>query len=176
MTAQMTVQFFLGLIFFLIAFGIALFAICLCFTVVMRMTGYHDLELIRDNNSAAALVMAAAFIALAIMLKNAIYPSTALLQDFWFLEERGFSDLILLLLRVCGYIVLTTLISLFSIASALFVFQKFTRTLDEEAEIQKGNMAVAILLSGVLIAFALMMEAGVSDFVNMLIPVKELFR
>jgi uncharacterized membrane protein YjfL (UPF0719 family) len=142
----------------------------------MRLTRYHDLEQIRSNNPAAALVIAAAFIALAIMMKNAIYPSTALVQDYWFLEEKGFVDLALLLLRVCGYIILTALVSLFSIASALFVFQKFTTDLDEDAEIQKGNLAVAILLSGVLIAFALMMEAGVSDFVNTLIPVKKLFR
>ena len=130
----MTVEFFLGLIFFLVAFFISLLAICLCFTIVMRLIKYNDLELSRGNNPAAALVVAAAFVALAIMLKNAIYPSTALVQDFWFLEEKGFSDFAFILLRVSGNIVLTTLVSLFSIASALFVFQKFTKNIDEEAE------------------------------------------
>jgi uncharacterized membrane protein YjfL (UPF0719 family) len=172
----MSGEFLLGLIFFIVAFSVSLIAICLCFTVVTRITRYHDIELIRANNQAVAVVIAASFIALAIMLKSAIYPSTALLQDYWFLENKVVADLVVALLRICGYIILTTLVSLFSIAAALFLFQKFTRQLDEEEEVRNGNMAVAILLAGVLISFALMMESGVSDFVNTLIPVKQLFK
>ena len=164
----------LGLAFFLASFSIALICICLCFTVVMRLTRYRDLELIRSGNAAAALVLAAAFAALAIMMRGAIYPATALIQDFWFMADRSSGDFSLMLLRICGNIALTTAVSLGSLVTALTLFQKFTRNIDEEQEIRNGNLAVAILQAGVLIAFAMMTAAGVSDFVNTLIPVKPL--
>lgn len=171
----MSHPFLLGLLFYLCAFGITMVTIMLFFSVVTRITRYRDIELLRQNNSAVAVVLAAAFIALAIMLKSAIYPVTAQLQDLWFQSGKSASDLLLFILRVCGYLTLSILVSLASLCLALVAFQKFTRGIDEEEEIRKGNTAVAIVLGGVLIAVALMMETGVSDIVNTMIPVKEIF-
>ena len=50
-----------------------------------------------------------------------------------------------------------------------------TKDLNEEALIKQNNVAVGLLLAGVLIAFAIMVESGISDFINALIPVRDLF-
>ena len=168
--------FLLGLLFYALSFAFSIITIFLCFKVVMRITKYNDLALIKENNSAAAIVIASCFISMALLVKNAIYPATAVIQDYWFLADKAPIDFTLLILRVCGYLLLTVIISLISISSALKTFQWLTREMDEELEIRRNNVAVAVLLGGVLVAFAIMVETGVSDFVNVLIPMKELIR
>lgn len=169
-------SFLLGLLFYMLAFTFSIITIFLCFKVVMRITKYNDLALIKENNAAAAIVIASSFIAMAFLVKNAIYPASAVIQDYWFLADKVPIDLTLLILRVCGYLLLTVIISLFSISSALKTFQWLTRDMDEELEIRRNNVAVAVLLGGVLVAFAIMIETGISDFVNALIPMKNLIR
>ncbi len=166
----------LGALFYLLSFGISILTIMLCFRVIMKITRYHDLSLIKRKNTASALVLASSIIALAILAQNAIHPANSVLQDYWFLAERSAREFLLLLCRVGGYVIVTILLSLFSIASALVLFQKLTPDLDEEEEIKNDNLAVAVLLSGFLIAFALMVEKGLGDFVNTLIPLKELMQ
>lgn len=165
---------FLGAIFYLLSFAISILTIVLCFRVMMRITRYHDLALIKKNNTAVALVLASSFIALAILARNAIHPVNVVFQDFWFLADRPPREFLLLICRVAGYVILTILLSLGSVAAALLLFQKLTPDLDEELELQDNNVAVALLLAGVLIAFALMVEQGLGDFVSALIPLKEL--
>ncbi|MBN1272346.1 MAG: DUF350 domain-containing protein [Candidatus Aminicenantes bacterium] len=165
----------LGFIFFLFAFAVSLFTIYLCFKVVMRITKYDDISLINKNNIAASLVIVSSFIATAIMVKNAIYPISAVVQDFWLMAEKNILQFVILLGRAIAYFLVTVVLSLASIGTALFVFQKMTKSLNEEQEIQKNNIAIGLLLGGVLIAFALLVETGISDFVNTLIPLKKLF-
>ena len=167
--------FALGLLFYLVSLGISLVAIFVCFKVVVRITRYDDIGLLKKNNPAAAAVIGASFIAMAIMLKSAIYPATASLQDFWFIENKSLVDFWFLALRVGGVLVITTVVSLFSIAAALRAFHAFTREIDEENEVLQGNISVAVVVSCVLIAFALLMEPGISDLVNTLLPEKKLF-
>jgi len=108
------------------------------------------------------------------MVKKALYPINAVLQDFWFLAHKNLLEYIYLCGKSLGYLILTIILSLVSISAALVVFQKLTKSIEEEKEISQNNIAVGLLLGGVLIAFAVIMESGISDFVNALIPIKEL--
>ena len=168
-------SFFLGLFFFLFAFVVSICTIYICFKVVMRITKYDDIYLINNNNVSASLVLTSSFIAMAIMIKNALYPMNAVLQDFWFSAHKSVSEYLYLGSRALGYLTLTVLLSLASISAALIIFQKLTKELNEEALIKQNNVAVGLLLAGVLIAFAIMVESGISDFINALIPVRDLF-
>lgn len=48
------------------------------------------------------------------------------------------------------------LIAVFSLFLAIKAFEKLTRGIDEWAELKKGNMAVALVLSSVIISIAVM--------------------
>ena len=51
----------MGSIYFLFAFTVSIVTIYLCFKVVMRITRYEDIELLKKNNVAVAFVQTAAF-------------------------------------------------------------------------------------------------------------------
>lgn len=172
----MMARAFLGFVFFLFAFVISVLTVYICFRVVMRVTKYNDISLIKKNNTAASLVLTGSFVAMAIMVRNALYPIEAVIQDFWFVSHKSFVEYLLICVRALGYLGLTIVLSLASISSALIVFQKLTKEIEEEQEIMKNNIAVGLLLAGVLIAFALMVEAGIGDFVNTLIPVNDMLQ
>lgn len=146
----------------------------LCFRVVMRITRYSDIDLIKRNSAAASIVLAAAFVSVAIMAKSALYPINAVLQDLWFNTMRTAAEFLIFCGRSLGYMALTLVLSIASVAAALKLFERLTPELDEETRISENNVAVGILLAGVLIAFAILMESGIRDFVNTLIPVSGL--
>ena len=140
----------------------------------MRITKYDDISLINSNNIAASLVITGSFIAMAIMVKNALYPINAVIQDFWFLAHKNVTEYVYLFGKALGYLILTVVLSLVSISAALIIFQKLTGKIEEETDIVKNNIAVGLLMAGVLIAFAVMIESGISDFVNALMPIKNI--
>lgn len=164
----------LGTAFFLFAFTVSIFTIYLCFNVVMKITKYDDVSLIKKNNVAASLVISSSFIAMAIMVKNALYPINAAFQEYWLIAQKSFTQFFFLFGKSFGYLILTIFLSMVSISSALIIFQKLTKDIDEEEEITKNNIAVGLMLAGVLIAFAILIESGISDFVNALIPVRDI--
>ncbi len=166
-------QSILGLAFFVFAFAIAITTIFLCFKVVMRITKYDDISLINNNNLSASLVITSSFIAMAIMVKSALYPINAVIQDFWFMTDKNLMGFLFLFGKAFGYLALTIMLSLLSITMALIIFQRLTKDIDEEQEVMKNNGAVGLLLAGVLIAFAIMVESGICDLVNALIPVSD---
>ena len=170
----MLASFLLGLIYFLFAFTTSLLTIYLCFRVVIKITKYDDIALLNKNNIAVSIVLTCSFIAMAIMTKNALYPVNAVIQDFVFLSSKNNTEYVYLVVRSLGYLILTITLSMSSIASALIIFTKLTHDINEEQEIKNNNIAVGILLGGVLIAFALIIDSGISDFVNSLIPIKDL--
>jgi uncharacterized membrane protein YjfL (UPF0719 family) len=173
---NMFLRLLMGSIYFLFAFAVSIVTIYLCFKVVIRLTRYNDVTLLKHNNLAVAFVQAAAFVAMAIMIRNALYPIAAVFEDFWLSTDKNPMQYGVLLGRAIGYLGVTLLLSLASICAALKLFQRLTRDIEEEKEIANNNTAVGLLLAGVLVAFAIMIESGIADFVNALLPMSGLLR
>jgi len=166
----------MGSIYFLFAFAVSIVTIYICFKVVIRITRYNDITLLKNNNLAVAFVQVAAFVAMAIMIRNALYPIGAVFQDFWLSAHKNPLLYGALLGRALGYLGVTLVLAIASISAALKLFQKLTRDIREEQEIANNNTAVGLLLAGVLVAFAIIIESGIGDFVNALLPMSGLLR
>ncbi len=61
-----------------------------------------------------------------------------------------------LFLLELGELAISLLVAVFSLFLAIKVFDKLTHGIDEWAELKKGNMAIAIVMSAVIIGIALM--------------------
>ncbi len=72
-------------------------------------------------------------------------------------------DLGLQLVVALVQIVVGIVFSMGSIYIALRLFDKFTTGIDEWKEMKKGNKAVGILLAGIIISIALVVESGVTN-------------
>jgi len=62
------------------------------------------------------------------------------------------------------------------IALGTYLFNRFTKHVDEIAEIRKGNIAPALTLGAVLIVMALMSAPGLRTVLDGLLPLPELPR
>jgi uncharacterized membrane protein YjfL (UPF0719 family) len=58
-------------------------------------------------------------------------------------------------------------LTLITLAVALFLFAVLTRGIDELEELKKGNMAIAGLLAGVVIGVGLMVSQAVAQIMNL---------
>jgi len=59
-------------------------------------------------------------------------------------------------------LILSLILAVVAIFMAISIFGYVTKGIDEQAEISKGNLAVAVLLSGFLIAVGLVITSGVT--------------
>jgi len=78
--------------------------------------------------------------------------------------DLGFSIIIFLLQIFIGI-----LFSILSIYLALRFYDKMTEGIDEIKELKKGNLAVAIILSSLILSIGTVISQGVSQFDNVLL-------
>jgi uncharacterized membrane protein YjfL (UPF0719 family) len=67
-------------------------------------------------------------------------------------------------------VVLALVLAVVMIIFALWLFDRLTGNLDEWAEIQQGNLAVAGLLAGVILSIALLGAAGIEAVQEAIAP------
>lgn len=110
---------------------------------------------LRRGNPAIGLVMGAAIVGLALLLRpTLVLPGV---QADVAPVLRPLVSLGLLAL----HFLLALLIGLAAMAFTVWLFNRLTRDVDEVAELAKGNMAVAALLAGLLLAVALLIAPAV---------------
>jgi len=125
-------------------------------------------QALRDGNAAVGLTLAAVVVGLAIILRPAVsadLPMTSgrLAPDVS-TSLLPLLVLALMLTRALLGLVLGAAATLF----AVWLFLRLTRDVDELAELAKGNLAVAVMLSGVILAIALLVSPVVTGITNSL--------
>lgn len=128
-------------------------------------------EEIRRGNPAIGVTLAAIVIGLAIILRPAVaggLPSGSgrLAPDLG-PSLYVFSVLLLMLVRA----LLGLVLGIAAILFAVWLFIRLTQDLDEMAELRDGNMAVAAVLAGVIIATAVLVSPAVTGITDGLLAV-----
>lgn len=124
----------------------------LAFYLFQRLTrGLDEWEALRRGNAAVGLVLGAIIVAVAIVVRPALALDTATWDVGGQLFVRGV--LVEVLQLAVGLV-----LAIAAVAIAVLVFAALTRGLDEMAELRNGNLAVAGLLSGLVIGVALMVS------------------
>ena len=113
-------------------------------------------EELRQGNPAIGIVLGAAIVAVAIILKPALVVETSL----W---DVGRDLYLHVLLAQAVQIALGLVTSIIALGLALVLFVALTRGIDEIAELRRGNLAIAALLAGVLIGVGLMVSQAVDQ-------------
>jgi len=126
--------------------------------------GLDEWAELRKGNPAVGVVMAAVVVGVAIILRPAL--RVVPLQ----LDAGATLDVAWRLLAQVIQVVAGLVLSLAAIAFALWLFTRLTGELDEWAEIGKGNVSVAALLAGVVIATALLSGVALDSVLVMLFP------
>ena len=117
---------------------------------------------LRQGNLAVGVVIGATVVAVGLIVRPALQHPFIAADLGW---TRPFYELLINALGVFVALGLAVL----AIGFAVWLFTRLTANLDEWAELQAGNQAVALLMAGVILAVALLTETAVERIVNALI-------
>jgi len=146
---------FIGLVQLVIAIFLAVVALYLGFFVFSRITkGMDEAKELARGNTAVGIIIASIFFAIALVVQSGIAGISvgimkALAGD-WLAIVVSLLQLILGILLAIGAIYL-----------ALYILDRLTKGVDEFEEIRKGNAAVALMMAGVIVSTAIIIQSGV---------------
>lgn len=113
-------------------------------------------EALRQGNAAVGLVLGAMLISVAIVLRPAIVVSPSV----W---DVGRAFFFRVLLAQALQLVVGMVLAVITLTLGLYLFSALTRDIDEVEELGKGNLAIAGLLTGVVIGMGLMVAQAVGQ-------------
>jgi len=154
---------FVGLVPLLIAILMAVAALYIGYSTFSKITrGMDEAAELKKGNVAVGISIASILFAIAIVVQAGIAGISIgimnALQGDWF-------SLIAAVIQLILGIILAVAVSYF----ALNVMDKLTKGIDEFEELKKGNVAVALLMAGVIIATAVIIQSGVIGITSALI-------
>jgi uncharacterized membrane protein YjfL (UPF0719 family) len=153
---------------------VSILLVVLALAVTYRLFGRLILGLdgdreLRSGNVAAAILLVALMVCPAAIVLSTMGTMVFLARSF-FLAGRQDLSLGQLALYSAAWLVLVLALSLLAMWVALRLFDKLTPGLDEVEEVRKGNVAVAILMAGVVAIVAVSVQQGISALSRTLVP------
>jgi uncharacterized membrane protein YjfL (UPF0719 family) len=171
----MNVLFFaVGLAKVLFGFLVAALGIVLAFKLLDRMLASHadsghEKALLRSN-SAAGTLHAASLLSLGLLAQNAVRATFDAIDLTIRSVPIPLSSLLKLFAFATGHVVLTLLVGVGVLASGVWLFGRMTPGIDELKEVDRGNVAAALVLGAILIVLALLTAPGLQSALEQLIP------
>ena len=154
-------QLWLGFVQLIIAVVLGAIAAYLALFLFQWFTrGVDEWQLLRDGNAAVGIVLGAMLVAVAIILRPALFVD----RSTWDLGSSAFGQV---LLTETLQLVIGLVLAVVTLEVALFLFSALTRGIDEVAELKKGNLAIAGLLAGVLVGMGLMVSQAVGEIMRL---------
>jgi len=120
---------------------------------------------IKKGNAAVGIVMAAVIISIANVIQSGVQNITSCLDG-----DDSFGVACIGLLVGIVNLLIALVAAVIAIYIAIRVLDKITTDIDEMAELKKGNIAVAIIIAGVLFAVSFVISSAVSGFSDALDP------
>lgn len=135
-----------------------------------RIKAINEIEELKKNNIAVAILNASIILALVIMVKNAIEPAITVFS----MTLRNPNATFISFLQMAGImlvqIIVAGLIAYISIYLAINLYTYLTKDIDEIGEIKNNNIAVSIVLGIVIISISLLLQQGIKSILDALIP------
>ncbi len=152
-----------GLIQLIIAIILAVVALYIGYATFSKITkGIDEIQELKKGNVAVGIIIAAIFFAIAIVIQSGVagisIGITNALSGDWYSLLAAFIQLILGILLAVGTIYL-----------ALNIFDRLTKGINEFEELKKGNVAVALMMAGVIVATAVIIQSGVTGITAALV-------
>jgi uncharacterized membrane protein YjfL (UPF0719 family) len=149
---------------------VAALGIWIAFRGLNRLLGTNALEDLQQGNTAAGIVHAASLLALGLLVQHAIQATSDAVDLTLRTPPLQPAMLARLALSAVLHVVLSLGVGTAVLALGVMLFDKMTPGLDELAEVRRGNVALALVLSAILVVIALLTAPGLQAALNGLIP------
>ncbi len=160
----------LALFEFLVSAGLGLLVVYTNYRLFIVTNRDYDAEVeMKKNNLGAGILLAALLISGGLIVREGVFPVTNLVRLYFTapVEYVKGWELVLLLL---GHLGLVFIVAVYTISLTLRFWGRMTKKLQLGAELKQGNMAVGVVLAGVVFVMALFVSDGISRLTKSLIP------
>lgn len=160
----------LALFEFLVSAGLGLLVVYTNYRLFIVTNRDYDAEVeMKKNNLGAGILLAALLISGGLIVREGVFPVTNLVRLYFTapVEYVKGWELVLLLL---GHLGLVFIVAVYTISLTLRFWGRMTKKLQLGAELKQGNMAVGVVLAGVVFVMALYVSDGISRLTKSLIP------
>lgn len=161
----------IGIFELALSLGLGFLTVWFAFKMLARLTPQtDDFDAIKGNNVAVGILFGATILSVGLVVKQAAYPMVSSLQTGF---HRGLTWLEAL--KIIGIalfsVALVLVISLTAVWTAVRLFLRLTRDIDEFAEIRRNNVAVAIILGCMIVVIGLFLGQGIQSLLASIVPV-----
>jgi uncharacterized membrane protein YjfL (UPF0719 family) len=151
----------IALIQVLVSLGFAMLAVYAGIRIFDKLTkNIDEMAELKRGNIAVGIIMGAVILSYATVIAGGVASLTNVVLSI------GSSSLVGVISGLVGGLI-NLLIGLGLASAAIYmalnIFGKITKGMDEEAEIRKGNLAVAFLLAAILLAVSTVIASGVAS-------------
>ncbi|MBF5042309.1 DUF350 domain-containing protein [Aggregicoccus sp. 17bor-14] len=155
-----------------VAFGgaVAAVGILLAFRGLNRILGTDPVGDLRSGNTAAGLVHAASLLALGLLVHNAVQATFDAVDLTFRAPPLPWGQVPRLFLFALLHVTVSLGVGTGVLGAGVLLFDRMTPGLDELAEVRRGNVACALLLSAILVVLALLTGPGLQAALDGLIP------
>lgn len=166
--------FLVGLVKVVLGGLVAALGIWLALRGLSRILGTNPVEELRQGNTAAGIVHATSLVSLGMLVQHAV-QATSDAVDLTVRTQPFHPMMAGKLLAVAAlHVGLSLGVGVAVLALGILLFDRMTPGIDELAEVRKGNIAAALILSAILLVLALLTAPGLQAALNGLIPFPQL--
>lgn len=159
-----------GILAYGVAVLIATLLVFLGYRVSLRLSVRLDEEkLLLDGHRSVAIALGAVLLGQAVLLRHALFPIMVVVRGL-LLEPFDAARLAVVLGQCAAFLAAVGTVSVGSVALAAWLFTRLTGRIPEHDEIAADNLAVAIFFAFALLAITLILDRGVEDLAQSLIP------
>ncbi len=164
------IDLIIGLAEIVLSLFLGFLTVWFAFKRFARLTREIDeMGALKENNVAAGILLGSTILSVGLVVRQAASPAISSLQT---IIHKGLT--FLGALKVIGIalasIVVVLIVALAAIWTAVRLFLKLTKDIDELAEIRRNNVAVAIVLGAVIIVIGIFLGQGIQSLLATLIP------
>lgn len=147
------------------------FVIALTYRVFVKANpDFHMGEEIKKGNVAVGVLMAAILVSASYILMAGTESSIAMFRMHMLAPSEENETMLQILGLILAHLSISMLLAVISISVTLRMFGRLERELRAGKELQKGNLAVGVLLSAVVVISSMYVREGVSALSKALTP------
>jgi uncharacterized membrane protein YjfL (UPF0719 family) len=139
-----------------------------CFSIYLGLrffdkltAGIDELKELKKGNIAVAILLVFLFLSIGIMLSGVIRNILEMFSE----ELSSAMFIITFIMAIVQIVVGIVLVSLVVYVS-IKIYDSLTPTIDEINELKKGNIAIAIVIGGVIFVISLLVSTAIENFVE----------
>ena len=132
--------------------------------LINKMTGHVDeWSELKKGNAAIGILFVSVIIAILIMIAPTAILSINLIQSF---KPAGtfFVNVVIVFINI----LLSALFSIFTLYLGFQIADRLTFDINELSELKKGNVAVALMISAILLGLAFVTTASITEIVSVI--------